>query len=255
LPPTPRTLPAWPEPQARRAAPPRQALLRVALALGGIAVAVLAVAALAWLPWTVWSGAIAALALLATALTWGWRRHRAPARARRWYATTSGTDLVAQVLPERDEDTLLPALLPLAERRGRTLAAHQGRLTVHVGPGVAQVRLPLATVQNLAQLLLEALDAATRPARTGTRLRFELDLRHGETGSHLRLAVIGPRRTVTNDSTSVAPSDGTASQRRSVASMQRLATALGAQLDIELGPRGVCVEWVLPLAVDSQTVA
>ena len=146
-------------------------------------------------------------------------------------------------------EPLLAALMPLVERTTRSLRATRGDLCTEIGPGVAPLHLPPAMVLGLTRLTQDALDDARRQSEGSGRLRLELDLQHGETGWHLRLTVIDPEPTPPPDAAPGAVS----LHRRAVASMQRQATALGAQLDIGHDERGTCVEWVLALPAEPVT--
>lgn len=214
----------------------RRPALRAALALGAVVLAGLALhEALdldplpSW-PWgrsSGWAAGGLATGLLAWVLA-GVLRHRARRR---------------HPEPDSSGEPLLVALLPLVERAAHSLRATHGDLRTEIGPGVAPLHLPPAMVSGLTRLTQEALDDARRQTEGSGRLRLELDLQHGETGWHLRLAVIDPDHTPPPTATpGAAPL-----HRRATASMQRQATALGAQLDIGHDARGTCVEWVLAL--------
>jgi hypothetical protein len=248
VPATPRLLPIWPEPLNATSGASRRPALRVALALGAVALATLAV-----------HEAID-LGQLPEGSAWEWLSDGFRRGMSRGWTAGAGVGLGGlgaalmmravlrltgrrRAVPAVGEVSLLAALVPLIERTARSLRVTQGTLGTAIGLTVTALHLPTAMVGGLVRLTQDALDHARHQTQGQGHLRLELDLLDGETGLHVRLAVIHPNPT----RTPAATPGVTPLHRRTVASMQRQATALGAQLDIGHDERGNCIEWVLAL--------
>lgn len=134
------------------------------------------------------------------------------------------------------------AFAPWHQQAARSLVAVGLTLRWARGTGVDTLRLTADTTRGLLAIAQDALDEVLRHASEPGQVRLELDLLHGETGSHLRMAVIDTGRT------STGPARQPASHGHELAMAQRHATQLGAQLEIGIDANGWCAELVLQLA-------
>ena len=137
---------------------------------------------------------------------------------------------------------LVDAFTQLHEQVGQTLRTAGMTLVWSPSAGVSALRLATETTQGLLQIARDVLEEVQRQAHRPSPVRLELDLLHGETGSHLRMAIIDTGRATHG---TAAPCTGHDS---GLSMAQRHATQLGAQLDISTDPSGWCAELVLQLA-------
>jgi hypothetical protein len=148
-------------------------------------------------------------------------------------------ELPAPLQPDVHQGLLVDAFTPLRQQAGTMLRAAGMTLVWTSGHGIGTLRLATHTVQGLRQIAQEALEEALHQNSEPRAIHLELELLRGETGSHLRMAVIDPA----GRSPCQAPL-----RVRGLSMAQRHATQLGAQLDIGVEREGWCVELVLQLA-------
>jgi signal transduction histidine kinase len=163
-----------------------------------------------------------------------WRHNRRTRREPCGWLTPSRLDA--------HQSRLVDAFTPLHEQAGQALQATGMTLVWSPGAGVGTLRLSADTTQGLLLIARDALDEVLHQASRPSQVRLELDLLRGETGSHLRMAVIDTGRAIPR-SLPQSPSVG-----HELSMAQRHATQLGAQLDISADATGWCVEVVLQLA-------
>lgn len=153
--------------------------------------------------------------------------------------------LADPLTPSRLDDhqaRLVDAFAPWHRQAARSLVAAGLTLRWARGTGVDTLRLTADTTRGLLLIAQDALDEVLRHASQPGQVRLELDLLHGETGSHLRMAVIDTGHTRTGLAAQAAL------RGHELAMAQRHATQLGAQLDIVSDASGWCAELVLQLA-------
>ncbi len=147
--------------------------------------------------------------------------------------------------PSRLDDhqaRLVDAFAPWQQQAARSLEAVGLTLRWAPGRGLVTLRLTADTTRGLLLIARDVLEEVLRQASQPGQVRLELDLLHGETGSHLRMAIIDTGRA------SAGPVPQASSRGHDLAMAQRRATQLGAQLDIGIDATGWCAELVLQLA-------
>jgi hypothetical protein len=156
-----------------------------------------------------------------------------------------GTEL--QRLLDASQRPLPEALRELRRRVEPLLCSKAVQLAWVIGPEVHALALTKVETLQVLRIAQEALVNVVRHADGARHAALELEVLSGETGRHLRLMVYDDGHPAGVPPTACAPDQIPSRIGHGWITLQRQATALGAQLMVGPQPDGWSVELVMPL--------